>query len=249
MTDREKILDKLIKIKAHAESAAKIGSEAEAEAFAAMLQQLLLRHKIDMTDLEIEKEEAEEPVDKYTIDWQDVKVRGARIAWIERLAGIVARAYFCRILVHPNSSRITLVGRKSDAAVAEFMIVTLVRAAEQLARKEYGKVFRMDKYAARGFMPSFLKSFTVRIAERIEDERRTASTSTSTALVRINRAESAVTDFMKQFTKKAAMVRGSRDDGNAEGYRRGRAMADAINLNAGSRAVETGSTTARSLLK
>ena len=136
MNDREKILEKLQKIKAHAESAEKIGSQAEAEAFAAMFQQLLLKHKISATEVEVEQLERDEPVDKFQVDWQDIRVRSTRIAWIERLAGIVARAYFCRILVHPRSSNITIVGRKSDAAIAEYMLVTLVREFSRLLGEE-----------------------------------------------------------------------------------------------------------------
>jgi hypothetical protein len=49
---QEKILDKLGKIKAHMESAQEIGNEAEAQAFAAMLQSLLLKHKLEMTDIQ-----------------------------------------------------------------------------------------------------------------------------------------------------------------------------------------------------
>lgn len=242
MTDREKIIDKLLKIKAHAESAAKIGSEAEAEAFAAMLQQLLMKHKIEMTDLEVEREEAEEPVGKHEVNWTDqVEVRKTRVAWIERLAGIVAKAYFCRILVVPGSSRIILVGRKSDVAVAEFMIVTLTRLAEKLAKKERDKVYRQDRAAANGFQASFLKSFIIRISERLDAERAGAESSSCTALVRINRAEAAVNEFMSQYTKKASIVRGSRQDSNALGWRRGREVADGLSLRAN--AVGAGATT------
>lgn len=237
----DKILEKLKKLKAHAESAEKIGSTQEAEAFAAMFQQLLIKHKVSMTDLEVDAEEAEEPVDRFDLDWQDVKIRGTRIAWIERLAGIVARAYFCQILVWPNSSRITLVGRQSDAAVAEFMIVTLTRLAEKLAKKEFGVIYRQNRFAAHGFKDSFLRSFIIRLDERLREERG-AATKESTALVRVNRAEAAVSEFMKQFTKKASIVRGSRQDPNALGWRRGREVADGINLR--SKAVEAGTSNA-----
>jgi 1,6-anhydro-N-acetylmuramate kinase len=48
---QEKILEKLGKIKAHMESAQEIGNEAEAQAFASMLQNLLTKHKLEMTDI------------------------------------------------------------------------------------------------------------------------------------------------------------------------------------------------------
>lgn len=42
---------------AHAESAEKIGNEEEAQAFAAMLQKLLLKHKLSMTEVEVAAED------------------------------------------------------------------------------------------------------------------------------------------------------------------------------------------------
>ena len=51
MSPNEKILDKLGKIKAHMESAAEIGNVAEAQVFGVMLQNLLAKHKLEMTDI------------------------------------------------------------------------------------------------------------------------------------------------------------------------------------------------------
>ena len=61
---QEKILEKLGKIKAMADSAKEIGNEAEAQAFAAMLQNLLLKHKLDMTDVQYGVHLQEEPVEQ-----------------------------------------------------------------------------------------------------------------------------------------------------------------------------------------
>lgn len=261
MTETEKILDKLQKIKIHAESAQKIGSVEEAETFSRMLQQLLLKHKLEMTDLEFTKEEKAEPVDRYLVNWRDVRVRQARIDWIERLAGIVARAHFCRILIHPKSSRITLVGRKTDAEVAEFMIVTLVRAAEGLAESERGVYKRefIQRYPTyqegngewvrigrEGFRRSFLQSFTLRLHKRFQEERASQEGSTSTALARFNRAEAAVEDFMKQFTGKAGILKRT-TSWNAAGWERGKQAADAVSLKAN--AVKGGGVTGRKELR
>lgn len=99
MNDRDKIIEKLAKLRAHAESADKIGSTQEAEAFAAMLQKLLNKHKLEMTDIEFQQEEQDEPVEQHPVNWQDVKVRSTRVAWIEQLAIIITRAHFCRMQI------------------------------------------------------------------------------------------------------------------------------------------------------
>jgi hypothetical protein len=242
----DKIVDKLRKLQAHAESAEKIGSQAEAEAFAARFQELLLKHKLSLSDIEVETEEANEPVDRFTVDYAKYASQaepiptGRRVIWMQDLASIVAKAHFCRILVHRGSTRITLVGRKSDALVAEFMLVTLVRTAVRLVRKEYTVAKRERPHDdLRGFNVSFLEAFIARLRERFEEGRRTASVSTSTALVRINRAESAVITYMERFTKNASPLNHSAMY-NQEGRRRGRERADSINLK--SNAVSSGPT-------
>ncbi len=227
-----KVIEKLRKIKAHSESAEKIGSMDEAEAFAAMFQQLLLRHKLEATDIEFEEEEKEEPVEEHIVEWQDIQFGHKRVGWVERLASIVAKAHFCRIMVCSGSSRITLVGRQSDIEIAEFMLVTLVRIADKLVRKECRK-YRKENPGAntKGYRVSFMRGFIERLAERYREERHSAEVSTSTALVRINRAETAVTTYMDRYTKLASAV-GQSNKHNAEGRRRGRAVASSLNLKA-----------------
>lgn len=233
----EKLLDKLAKIKAHAESAAKIGSTQEAETFSAMLQQLLLKHKLSMSDIEVEQQEKDEPVGEKQIHWQGVKVRKTRVAWIEKLSSIVARAFFCRILVHPGSSLITLVGRASDIACAEYLIVVLTRSVEKMSLQEYDREWLRVKNeegstdSMAGFRASWIQSFIHRISQRFEEERNKETVSNSTALVRFNKADLAVTGYMSRFTRMAAGLNGQRG-GNSRGHQRGREAADKINLRA-----------------
>jgi len=259
MEDKEKVLDRLQKIKAHQESAEKIGSVEEAQAFAEMLQRLLLKHNLEMTDLEFEQHEQDEPIDQFTINWEEhgLKTKRMRIEWEETLASIVARANFCRILVHHDSNRITLVGRKSDAQVAEYLIVTLRRSAKKIAYNSLNEFIRENKTKAicricfktkdlhvfelhdflretltdhHGFKASFITAFVNRIRERLEETKKTV-VNTSTALVRVDKVEAALRNYMAQFGKAKSKALGSvNGNSNAEGWRRGRAAADAINL-------------------
>jgi hypothetical protein len=231
----EKLLEKLRKIRTHAESAAKIGSQAEAEAFAAMFQKLLLDHKIHASEVEVETQEREEPVGRRDVEWSDhgLPYGARRIAWIEELAHVVSRAYFCRFLVVTGSSRIILVGRRTDTEVAEYMLVTLVRAAERLVRKEYQLFRKANPHSeTRGFQVSFMAAFVRRLAQRYSEQRRSAEASSSTALVRVNRAESAVTKWVEDNCRKKASGIGQRTMYNADGAARGRAVADSMSLTA-----------------
>jgi hypothetical protein len=246
---QEKIIDKIAKLKAHAESAAKIGNEAEAEAFAEMMQRLLLKHKIEMSDLEFANMERVEPVDKHRVDYDkyNMHVKGTRVEWIERLATIVARAHFCRILVHLGSSRISMVGRKSDFEVAEYMLITLQRAIEHMSDKA-AYHYRLEcqrngaPRMANGFRAAYIDHFVRRLADRYEAERQAQSGATSMALVRVNKSEGAVDDYMFQNFggKRKATALSTQHSWHAEGAKRGREAADAVNLKAN--AVKSGST-------
>lgn len=241
-----RILNKLTKLKNMAEGAAAVGNEAEAQAFAAMFQRLMTEHKIEMSDLEFAKLEESDPVARYEIDYSKYRGTGyketkVRVAWMERLASIIARAHFCRIILWSGSNRISLVGRKSDVQVAEWMIITLQRAAEKIATHAHSayswEVYKVDRNTsrARGFKGAFLQAFIMRLAERYENERNSqVGTSQSTALVRVRKEEAAVEDFMKKLadskqTKKSTQLRRLAEH-HGEGIRRGRAAADKINL-------------------
>jgi hypothetical protein len=253
----EKLLDKLAKLRRHADSAKEIGNEAEAQAFAEMFQRLVVEHKVNVSDIEYSQLETEEPVGRHYINYQkhEIPLKRKRIDWVESLAGVVAQAHFCRILVTLGSSRITLVGRKSDCEVAEYVLVTLQRAAEKMAKKAYYKYwfelfeicsrcggqksshsgsheFVSSTSKAAGFKASWLEAFVSRLAQRYREQKQ-GYTGDSMALVRVNRAEKAVIEWMEETfgdkKSKAGALSGNRR-WNSEGNRQGRAAADALDL-------------------
>lgn len=175
-TVNENVMRKLAKIKALKESAESIGSEGEAMAAAAMLNELLLRHKLEMTDIQWEQEIKEEPVEAYPVgggvkcggresDWKntykdypDVEVKKKRIQWSEDLARMISRAYGCQWLLNTGSSRITFVGRKSNVAVVEYMYITMYRVVEALSWKEYKTARNKVKWESIKEYPKAMQS-------------------------------------------------------------------------------------------
>lgn len=264
----EKIIDKLNKIKRMADSAKKIGNEEEAQAFATMLQRLLAKHKLDMTDIQYDEHIKEEPVGEYECgggpmrthdgrvvykDFPDVEITSKRTEWVESLAGVIAAAHSCAIMVASHTSRVWFVGHKSNCQIVEYLFVTMQRAAESISHKEYKK-FRAQcraedngggayLYRTHGFKASFLTAFIMRLAARFEEEKKkivdefnATHAGSSTALVRVNKEALAVRQYLdkraeEKKTKPAASLRGQRE-GNSEGYARGRAFADSIRLDA-----------------
>lgn len=235
--DTAKILDKIKKLHMKAESCKEIGSEAEAQAFAEMVVKLLNNHKLSMTDIQFDEQQKSEPVDQHRVIWEHhgMKSKRTRVAWIERMARHVARAYSCEIVVHPGSSIISLVGTESNRDIAEYVIVTLVRAAEKIATREYNAFFFKCRdeghvWAARGFRDAFLTGFINKIRERLDAEKARAE-SGCTALVRFDKERAAVKEFLDapgKFTTAAGLSRSSVV--NRAGYDAGSSMADRMDI-------------------
>lgn len=234
--DTAKILDKIKKLHLKAESCKEIGSDHEAAAFAEMVNRMLNEHRLSLTDIQFEEKRKSEPVEQHEITWDDVRVRNNRVRWIESLAKDVAVAHTCDILVLQGSSRIWVVGARSNREIAEYMIVTLVRLAEQIAEKEYVKYYYKcrdegDVTRARGFKAAFLDGFVTRIGRRLDEEKRRMEGESSTALVRFNQEAADVKNFFAKFTKPAAALSRNRKS-HDDGYRAGMQKADDMNLNA-----------------
>lgn len=197
----QKLLEKLNKLRAHAESAKEIGNEAEALAFATMLQNLLAKHQLDMTDLEYERKVIEEPVGQFMAgggftfgnngkkvykNYPTLEVQSRRIHWQEELASVIARAHSCRIMVSSGTAVVWFVGRPSTVKAVDYLYLWMVDNAEKLAHKAYMQMRRQmrkeggdDKdLVARlleethGFKASFLQGFIQRLAQRLYEEKR-----------------------------------------------------------------------------
>lgn len=84
--------------------------------------------------------------------------------------------------------------------------------------------------AARGFKKAFVQGFIIRLAERLEETQRdVVNESGSTALIRINKMQKDLDDFMKKQEVHMGLSR-VREALHPEGRRRGQAAADRINL-------------------
>lgn len=231
----KKVLDKVQKLKAHAESAEALGSEAEAQAFAALYQRLMLQHNLEMSDLEFASLDVEDPIERHEVDWERyAHKKTTSQPWEVRLANLVMKAHNCRHIRFRGSNRFVIIGRKADAQVAEWMYVTLHRACQRIANDETAR-YRWQSYkkygstaAARGFKKSFVQGFIVRLNERLESTFQETVT-TETALVRVNQMTKKLDEFMdtQGVVHTKSMMRPAN---HGEGYQRGRAAADRVDL-------------------
>jgi hypothetical protein len=171
--DREKILRKLKALRGHAASAKKLGSEAEASAFAEMIQRLTAQHCVEAAELDAIEQDEVDPFDRIRPDYakHGVRIRARHVEWLEELASTVAHAHYCKLLVKRNSSLVTFAGRRSQASVAADVYLKMASLAESLADKRYVDYFYEVKRAgdvakARGFRTSFLLGFCARVGGR-----------------------------------------------------------------------------------
>jgi hypothetical protein len=210
-----------------------------------MLHQMLIKHKLEMTDIEYDAEVKDEPVDRYRMetiwrdgkqyykDYPDVEIKGKRAGWSEDLARIISRAHSCSFLVSPGSSFITFVGTKSNVAIVEYLFMTMYRTIVKLSQKEYDKAYyEVEKkvkngdpdaedarYALRGYQASWRSGFIRGLSELFEEERKQAETSSSTALLRLDKDKQAVKKFIAENYKGTADALGGGGSWSSKGYK------------------------------
>jgi hypothetical protein len=194
--EMERIVARVRKLQAKADSLREIGSHAEAEAFAAGVAKTLLKYRLSMSDIDFAAYVDAEPMGK--VDVNDLgTVR--RQLWYCRLAHVVAKAHDCRAINHGSQdSAITIYGRPTARELAVYVLSMLVHDCERERRKAYGAAKAAGRYMG-GFNGSFRESYVHHIAERYRDERASMErTATGTAMVRINQEAVAVLDFVTQ---------------------------------------------------
>lgn len=233
----EKLLDRIRKLHAHAESAKNLKNEAEAAAFAAKVQELLTQHKLDMSQLEFDQQDKDEPIGQTYIETSPTGHKKSRIAWREQLASAVAKAHYCRILVIPGSSKVLLVGRPVDRQIAEYIITTLSGLAEVMADAAYVKYFYAKKavgqvHEARGYRPAWLIGFVNTIRRRYAEEMvkaQAAAQSNGMSLIRLDQEQAKVEAYKDQIGRPVHGVRGS-SSSNQAGFRHGAQAGEKVDI-------------------
>lgn len=147
------LLTKIRQLLAHAESAEKIGSQAEAEAFAAKANKLMLEHKLQMADVERFGDEDEDPMghEQYDASSVDGIPNGKRLQWLERLMAHLCKAHFCEFIVFPGTRQYRVIGREADRQITLYLFDVLASTAERLSLAHYHEVHK--KWRDNGSIP------------------------------------------------------------------------------------------------
>ena len=169
--------------------------------------------------------------------------RDARSANLEALAGIVGRATcaaFCAGRA-AEKNRIWFVGTAKHCEVAEYMLATLQRNLQKIAKDSYEAVYAEDNgnaYRTKGYIGSFKAGFLRQLEARYAEERAKviaetdAASGTCTALVRLNNTLTRVDSWISEHVRgRVGSVRG-RSATNSVGLAHGQAAANRISLKA-----------------
>lgn len=244
---KQKVLDKLIKLQAARNSEAELGNSEAAEAFAGMINKMLLEHELNPSDLEYARATDRDPVIEVPVNFGAHKMKPAkvRVAWQERLASIVANAHLCKFLVRLHSNQIIFVGTKSHAVVAEYVYGTMVPLIEKMSKKAEVKYWhetgcgRGENNAAKGYRSAWIDSFITRIFQRFEEAKKAAIQSTtvlssSTGLMRLDgalvKAQTYIDDKFSGRAVKSAGALNFRSRNHEDGRAAGREAANSIVL-------------------
>lgn len=242
-TEREKLMERIMKMHRKAQSLMESGNEAEAISFIEGVRKTLAMHNLEMSDVEFAVMQKEEPIKIHVLRFEIHGMGKKRIIpWQRMLAHFIAEAHFCStLLIDKKTNAIALIGRHHDRLVAEFMIITMIRLCEKLADDAYTKEFyarrkimRGLEKTVRGFRKGFITGFTERVCERYieleKEQQELLKHGNGLALVRLNQEKALVKMVFDQAKGDSVNVPSMPLSVQASGYDQGRQAGDEVNL-------------------
>lgn len=190
-----KIIDKIKKLHAKAESAAEIGNADEAAAFAAKVQELLDTNRLEMAVLSTTEEV--EAVEDIYLDGDELGFRKGKryVQWFSTLVSGIAKVNGCVSLGCQGSTNQRIIGAGSDRAIVQYLVTLLVRESNRLlenAKAEYEAALIMGLVTRRWRKVdtnSWRLGFASGIRERLRQQRAAFLDHNPNALVVLARNE------------------------------------------------------------
>jgi hypothetical protein len=193
----ERIIDKIKKLIRHEQSARKIGSIAEAAAFAERIQQLLIENKLSLDQVNLSEDEKEKPgTQRVHTSAGNRGVYTSTPWWDRTLMTVVAKAHFCRSISVAGTNVIMVLGLEQDRAVTLAMFEFLRATMKRLARQEE-QARKAARRSVRRFKPSFYEGFLAALHRRYQAMRASVDENQTTALV-LAKSDKAVDELMNQ---------------------------------------------------
>lgn len=218
-----KALNKLKKLVNQKRGEEALGNFEAALAFELKINELLIKHKLELSDVERAEEDKANPLVTKTVEpqaWGEERLP-KRVAWTEGLADIIARHYFCKGLALLESNAVLFVGRAADTEIAAGVFCRLMRTGLNICETELAvrvleytrpgslNFFLLPPPSASHFRYSFFCGFNSTIMARLnaQRERHTLNAGSQTTLMR---CEKEVEDYVND------ELRPSKEDINEE---------------------------------
>ena len=229
--DELQIIDILRKLIAQEKSERALVNLAAAETFAAKAAELLIKHKLDMSEVEFAEEELNEPVASEVFsaaDMLDLPDKRTHDNWIGILLVGVSSANFCKVIRAQQSNTVHIVGRTTDRSTTVVLFEYLSKACIEMALREADDRGLNQR---RSFISSFKLGFASAIQERLRVKHvELKETAAEQGLMRIDQMERAtaakVKEIFPELRKAAPAVAYNRC-----GMSAGRAYGHAIGIN------------------
>jgi hypothetical protein len=155
------ITEKIRKLIEHEKSARSIGNRAEAEAFVMKIQDLLLQHKLTMSDVELHAD----PMGHEGA--RSDKQRRRAEQWSEILGNAAARACFCEAIGCTGTNGLVFIGRASDRQVAISIWRFLTGLALQLVIDDLPNIRKKSRMHPVRARATYLQGFSMAVAMRL----------------------------------------------------------------------------------
>lgn len=227
------VIDLLQKLIAHEKSARSIGNLAEAEAFAAKAQELLTKHKLEMSDVEFAEQEVNEPIaDAFFSAAELLNMKHKRTSdnWISLLISGIARANFCKVLQKYQSNCFSIVGSPTDRATTIALFSYLSNACLEMAPREADAKWD-GTGTRRSYISSFKLGFGGAIYDRLEVKKAELKAGAQEqGLIRLDQIEKAVNEKFKELFPNTSRPAGARLY-NRNGYDAGHAYGSVVGIN------------------
>jgi hypothetical protein len=229
------IIAKVRKLLRHSDSAGNIGNLEEAQTFAAKAQELMFKHKIEMTEVEAEAYLLNEPITELEIDGKDFGIVGRkRIGWWSALMFGTCKAFFCRAVGHAGNwgnrrNQYTIHGRETDRKEFIDMLRYLTAAALEMSEQQARQRLRENGRLEKAWRNSFKLGFSVAVSDRLRSKAKELMASNEQGLILVDRINNDLDGHLKQRYSNLTQGRGATTKG--AGWGAGQAYGRAIGIN------------------
>lgn len=188
-----------------------IGNTKAAETYAAKIQELLIKYKFELSEIEDYEEDKTNPL-LYKVltpeKWGEA-VKPGRTETTEDLAKIIAENFFCRLLVYIDNNALIFVGREMDVKIATYVFIVVMRTGLATCEIELFKLSDNPIYrpgiSIRDFTDdyrySFFCGYNGAISRRLENQKTKLQLESSTGGAALVRFQKEVDDFVNKELK------------------------------------------------